>query len=796
MNQEIAPSNAPPSIFSLSGRWLLLLGSVVVALLFFVPLAIAWRSQGEFPSLVWILTNLWPQALAALFLVAAAKFFLASSAQRLEEGLQSLGQDITRSLREGRPLSRDLPASQQFQPLVDALNRSNIFQLLQESEARAMQREQEAQGSVRQVLNSVSDAVLLMNAEHQIIWGNRRVNPVLGGGRRSLIGQDVNSLAPDEDARLDLQTRLLLAWNGEPQLFEWTSRRPLDETILPCEIYLERVNLPGAELLCLSLRDLSKRKEDERALRDALAELNIAKEKAEEATRQKSLFLARMTHEIRTPMHAIIGISHLAQRNATSAEDAREFSRIHLAGQRLLRIINDILDFSKLEAGKVTLEIKPFSLQELVHSLTDLLSLRLMGKNVELNIEQAEGVPEYCNGDSLRVHQVLLNLLDNAIKFTDSGLVTLRILPVDSPGSLRFEIIDQGIGLSEEQQSRLFQSYEQAEADTTRRFGGTGLGLSICQKLTEVMHGAIGVSSNKGSGSTFWVELPLPSATKTEWEQSRTRTKISTLELKDKRILVVDDNEINREIARGLLSSMGCRVFTADSGFAALRFLDTDSVDLVLVDLEMPGMDGFALAREIRVLPGLEKLPLVAMTAHMMGETRPMAASAGMNGYLTKPIDTELLQSELVRLLTPRAASPASPAADFSAPPIPGKPAAHSAAKPVSGSDLQIDTDYALKLLGGDHEIYQFMISRFSESWAGIREQFQTAADFQEKMRLAHTLKGLCASLGCAPLAEMAAEVESSFRDQKEPQPEKFETLATGVIAMIDWFKANPVSEL
>jgi PAS domain S-box-containing protein len=760
-------------------RTLLFLGLGLAGLVMLVPpLVSAWQEAGGWPGWRPLLVLWWPQLMSLLFLFVGTHFLFSALKNEFHTGLEVLGLAIPAAMQEGKPVSpANLPWAELY-PLIDPLNRAGVFQALHEAEERALQRERDAQSSVRQVLNSVSDAVLLLDGNNVFIWGNRRVDPVLGGARRVLIGQKAEVLAPDEEASLDLQTHLLLAWRGKPQFFEWSCLRPNGGGRTPCEVYVERVNLPGADILCLSLRDLSKRKEDEIALRDALDEVRVAKERAEAATAQKSLFLARMTHEIRTPMHAITGISHLAQRKAGNESDAAEFRRIHLAGQRLLRIINDILDFSKLEAGKVALEIKPFSLEELEHSLTDLLSMRLMGKDVELRVERAPGTSPYVSGDSLRVHQILLNLLDNAIKFTEKGEVWLRMQPGAAPGNLRFEIQDEGIGLTEEQQSRLFQSYEQAETGTARKFGGTGLGLSICQKLAEVMDGAIGAHSSPGGGSTFWVELPLPPVSRADWERLQITGENLHPQLGGKKILVVDDNEINREIARGLLSEMRCEVFTAEGGEEALGLLRSQTFDLVLVDLEMPGMDGFALAREVRADAKLSHLPLVAMTAHVLGETRPLAAAAGLNGYLTKPIDMDLLRVELLRFLNPGGSKLLEK----------GEDSKHDELLKNEDSTPQnlvrVDKSSALKLLGGNEEIYQFMARRFCETWDDVREKFSAAPDFSAKRRLAHTLKGLCASLGCQDVADQAGSIEADYAREIEPNAAELDALLSRVLAL------------
>jgi two-component system, sensor histidine kinase and response regulator len=288
------------------------------------------------------------------------------------------------------------------------------------------------------------------------------------------------------------------------------------------------------------------------------------------------------------------------------------------------------------------------------------------------------------------------------------------------------------------------------------------------------------VQSKPDVGSIFWVELPLPAVSTQEWEAANAARQKAVPELAGKRILVVDDNEINREIARGLLSEMGCQVLTAEGGHEALALLKSDPMDMALVDLEMPGMDGFSLTKEIRSSPEISALPLIAMTAHVMGETRPLAAAAGLNGYLTKPIDMELLQAELLRFLgnpatTTQVSEKIMESEAVSAPP----------------PEVHVDVEHALKLLGGNESIYHFMVRRFCETWANVRDQFQSAGDFETKRRLAHTLKGLCASLGCQQVSDLAASVEHTYRSEKEPEPQSLETLFRSVESLRTWLERN-----
>ena len=663
--------------------------------------------------------------------------------------------------------SREIAAEQipllEFRPLLETMEAAGVFATVRHFESIVQKREEEAMSSIRQMLNSVSDAVLLLNSKHEIFWANRRTDHILLGQRKALIGQQASALAPDEDHRLDLQTHLLLASQGTAQFFEWECRRTLEGDRFPCEVYAENVNLPGYDLLCVSIRDITEAKEKTENLRRAYEEVQLAKTAAEEATRAKSLFLARMSHEIRTPMNAIIGLSHLAGRNADSDEDEREFGRIHAAAQRLLRIINDILDFSKLESGKVSLDLHPFALDELIKSLADMAALRRLNKPVEFRTQIAPSLPNFYCGDSLRIHQVLLNLIENAIKFTERGTVSLRVLPANSAAELLFEIEDQGIGLSPEQQRKLFQSFEQADSSITRKFGGTGLGLSICLKLVELMGGTIGVRSELGRGSTFWFSLPLPVLSQEETSRLPQSTGEEAHVFPGKRVLVVDDNDINREIACGLLREYRVETETASSGWEALEKISQQRFDLVFCDLEMPEMDGLAVARKIRESPEkhIRRVPIVAMTAHVLMESRAEAEAAGIDGYLTKPVDIALLEAELVRFFLKEEKPPETTVIKNVYQPtdsLATLPAENSLRE--DGSPPFLDKALALRLLGGNENLFEFMARRYLETWSDFAEKFAKTNTLEEARRMVHTIKGLAGSLGCHEVAERAAEVE------------------------------------
>ncbi len=684
--------------------------------------------------------------------------------------------------------------------------------VIENHQARAaLKRSEERMRILSLAVDQSPAMVVLTNAMGTIEWVSRNLFEHTGFKETEIIGQPVSILgatvADEKPIGIWKTLRSGHTWQGEfinrcadgSDYIAWAQIAPVrqdDGTVTHFLSIME--NITERKRIGQELDQY--RHQLEQLVTERTVELEAAKTAAEAASLAKSTFLANMSHEIRTPMNAIIGMTHLLAHDITEPRQQMRLSRVSDAAQNLLGIINDILDLSKIEAGRMNLEATDFGLSKVINDVGNLMRDRAMDKDVRWQVEVDPQLPALLHGDPLRLGQVLMNFASNAVKFTEAGSVTLSVarmsVATDERLWLRFAVRDTGIGLDQNAVARLFQPFEQADSSTTRRYGGTGLGLAIVKRIADLMGGHCGVESTPGQGSTFWFEAPfkpvrlsqgqdvlrgwfdpsLPDEMEADASAASnladTQTAMTVAALADRlgaRILMVEDNPVNQEVALDLLEAVGLAADVAPNGQVALEYAKAQAYDLILMDMQMPVMDGIEATLAIRSLQGaptVAQVPIIAMTANVFAEDRQRCLDAGMNDHLGKPVTPERFYAVLQHWLPVLDEAQGTRAVTTLPVPVPVVPA-QDALPNFPG----LDTVAGLTSVGGRVTSYRRVLVMFIEHHADDPARIRTAladGNLDEARRLAHSLKGTAATLGAEPLRAAALALETAIKSRAD----------------------------
>ena len=666
------------------------------------------------------------------------------------------------------------------------------------------------------LFSHASDGILICDAQGCVVECNAKAALLLGYDRLELIGHHLHEWElPSRSAEI---RRLLARVDAAGSSYE-TQHQRRDGSRYFAEVSLSRAQWAGQTFVLALLRDISERKAAEAELENSRRSLEQRTLELAAANEAKNEFLANMSHEIRTPMGVVIGLSNLLLDSELQPGQRDYLEKIQTASTALLGVLNDILDHSKIESRLLQVESIPMCVADVLRKSQALFSIQAQHKQLALTVDCDPAVPELLLGDPLRLLQVLNNLIGNALKFTERGSIRVRAECLErgqDAVKLRVSVIDTGVGILPAHMQRLFSAFQQVDASTTRQYGGTGLGLSISKGLVELMQGEIGASSRPGEGSEFWFTLQLGWPRKTQeavvpvegprssFAASDARSSLSPLAeraapIRGARVLVVDDNDVNLLVASAYLRKMGLLAETANCGQAALEQFRQQQFDAILLDLQMPGLDGFSTARAIRALDSGRQVPIIALTAAVRLSDRQAAEAAGMDDHIGKPIDPLQLADMLVKWIAPAAQASDPPVTVPSGPAPQALPVqqAPSASSVPQAEPVALDLERALQELGGDQDLLQAVLASFAQQFTPALAQLRQALErqqFADAVRLVHTVKGLAPTLGATTLHQVAASFEAALGQQDTGQLAAFSEALEAVLAAIAAIADHPAA--
>ncbi|MEQ8773740.1 MAG: response regulator [Marinoscillum sp.] len=532
---------------------------------------------------------------------------------------------------------------------VQKLKDRSIRLMSQELHDLYRAQEEKQQAFISTILGKIVDGIITCNKAGKIISVNSSAEHIIGKDESEVRDLELSTILADFETYDEFLSHYYLNLAKNENQIE-VSISGKAEAQIPCEVSVSQFEMDEVSTIVI-LRDITERKKVEAIIIEE-------KEKAEKASRAKAEFLSTMSHEIRTPMNSIIGMTNILIQDDFDEETMNLLNTLKFSSEHLLVLINDILDFNKIEAGKIEFEHIDFNLKELVENINESHKYRANEKGVQIELAIDPMVPNWVVGDPGRLSQILTNLVGNAVKFTTEGSVITRLTPQQKEGStidILFEVIDTGIGIAEGKQKLIFESFSQSETYTTRQYGGTGLGLAITKKLIELQNGHLEVTSTPRIGSNFHFSLQFTlSNTPDDALAKPVAGAYATQdELVGLKILLVEDNPINQFVAGKFLSKWKCDVTIAENGHEAWEKVQADEFDIILMDLQMPGKNGFEATREIRNSDKVYKdIPIIALTATAFLEEKNRALKAGMNDFVTKPFNPKELYEKILKNMT------------------------------------------------------------------------------------------------------------------------------------------------